>query len=242
MPIVPGDNGPELDVERLALLAANPDCRLMILCNPMNPNGKVLGLESLLQLAEICEKNDLILVSDEIHCDLILEPDVKHTPAFSLEALQDRSVTLMSAAKTFNIAGLGVSFGIIPDARLRRQFLKAANGLSPWANVAGLLATTAAFNGGREWHRELLDYLGVNRDYLYQAIEHIPGLKMQKSEATFLAWVDAQGLPTGSCQQWFESRGVGPSPGADFGAPGFARINFACPKSQLEQIVERLSS
>ncbi|MBB6522932.1 MalY/PatB family protein [Pseudoteredinibacter isoporae] len=240
VPVVQDEHGPALDFERLSQQAASKHCKMMILCNPMNPNGKVLSKESLQQLADICEKNDLVLVSDEIHCDLILEPDVQHTPAFSLDSLQECSVTLMSAAKTFNIAGLGVSFGIIPNARLRRRFLQAANGLAPWANVLGLLATTAAFNGGREWHAELINYLRVNRDYLFDAVGQLPGLSMQKSEATFLAWLDARGLNADNNQQWFEERGVGPSPGVDFGAAGFARINFACPKSQLERIVERL--
>ncbi|GAA6154455.1 MalY/PatB family protein [Pseudoteredinibacter isoporae] len=241
VPVVYGADGPDLDIEQLAQYAANERCNMMILCNPMNPNGKVLSSESLQRIARICEKNNVVLVSDEIHCDLILEPGVKHTPAFSLEGLQERSVTLMSAAKTFNIAGLGVSFGIIPNAGLRRRFLQASNGLSPWANVPGLLATAAAFNGGRDWHGELLDYLRANRDFLFQAIESLPGLSMAHSEATFLAWLDARGLAVDNHQKWFEDRGVGPSPGADFAAPGFARINFACPRAQLENIVERLS-
>lgn len=241
VPVVMTEDGPDLDFSQLAMAAAKDSCKMMILCNPMNPNGKVLSQDRLQLIASICEENDLILISDEIHCDLILDPEVQHTPAFTVDGLQDRSVTLMSAAKTFNIAGLGVSFGIIPNPTLRRRYLQAANGLSPWANVMGLVATSAAFNGARPWRDELITYLRSNRDYLYHSVKDLPGLELEKSEATFLAWLDAKGLGVEDSQAWFESRGVGPSPGADFAAPGFARINFACSMSQLEQIVQRLS-
>ncbi|WP_299982460.1 PatB family C-S lyase [uncultured Pseudoteredinibacter sp.] len=240
VPVLQTDSGAELDFDLIEKYAARSRSKMMILCNPMNPNGKVLSPESLQKLGNICDKHDVILVSDEIHCDLIIEPGVKHTPAFSLEALQKRSVTLMSAAKTFNIAGLGVSFGVIPDAGMRRRFAKAANGLVPWANVLGLLATTAAFNGARQWHAELLDYLHSNRVLLKRAVDSTPGLEMLCAEATFLAWIDARGLGVSDPQLWFEERGIGPSPGADFAAQGFARINFACSKQQLQLISERL--
>jgi len=240
VPVLQTDNGAELDFDLIEKYAARSRSKIMILCNPMNPNGKVLSSESLQNLGSICDKHELILVSDEIHCDLIIEPGVKHTPAFSLESLQHRSVTLMSAAKTFNIAGLGVSFGVIPDATLRRRFAKAANGLAPWANVLGLLATTAAFNGGRQWHTELLGYLRRNRAALKTAIDNTAGLEMHSGEATFLAWIDARGLGHADPQQWFEQRGIGPSPGADFGADGFARVNFGCSRKQLQLIIDRL--
>lgn len=232
------DGQPCLDFDQLESQAANDKCTLMILCNPMNPNGKVISLEDMQRLGDICQRHGLILISDEIHCDLILEPGVKHTPAFSLESLQACSLTLMSAAKTFNIAGLGVSFGIIPDAKLRAQYIRASNGLAPWANIMGLVATAAAFDGGREWHSRLLKYLLANRDHLAQAMLTHSGLSYEPSEATFLAWVDARGLGVDDPQAWFESRGLGPSPGSDFASPGFARINFACPRQQLDLIID----
>ena len=242
VPVIQTNEGPDLDYEQLERAAAQDNCRVMILCNPMNPNGKVLSPERLQYIASICEENNVILISDEIHCDLILDPAVRHTPAYSIEGLQERSVTLMSAAKTFNIAGLGVSFGIIPSPKLRRLYLRAANGLSPWANVLGLVATAAAFNGARQWREELISYLRTNRDFLHQSVNNVPGLSFDKSEATFLAWLDARGLGLENPQAWFEGRGVGPSPGSDFAAPGFARINFACPMEQLEQIAHRLTT
>lgn len=232
----------QLDFERLEQHLGRDDCRAMILCNPMNPNGKVIAKADLQRLGQMCEANGVVLISDEIHSDLILEPGLVHTPAFGLDELRDNSITLMSAGKTFNIAGLGVSFAIIPNAGLRKRYKAAANGVSPWANMLGLVATATAFNDGRDWYRRQLNYLRANRDYLIAALNQIGGLKAASPEATYLAWIDCSGLGQEDVQTWFERRGVGPSPGRDFGAPQFARINFACPRRQLETIVARCSN
>lgn len=238
--VKPTEQGWELDLAEIEAQAASADCQMMILCNPMNPCGAVIGEQQLQALAAICQRHQLVLCSDEIHCDLILDPSQKHIPAYSIDVLRDHSITLMSAAKTFNIAGLGVSFGIIPSAKLRRQYLQAANGIAPWANNAGLLATTAALRDSREWYADMIQYLRGNRDYLCAEINKITGLSVQAPQATFLAWVDASGLGVDNVQAWFEARGVGPSPGRDFGDSNYARINYACARSVLEDIVQRL--
>ena len=230
-----------LDLDALAKEAADPRCKLMILCNPMNPVGSVMTQQEVDAIAAICEQHNVKLCSDEIHCDLILNEQVKHIPAGRVAALQDRSITLMAASKTFNVAGLGTSFAIIPDASLRRKFTQAAAGIVPWANIMGLEATRAAFTEGDEWLAEQIAYLRENRDYLVSRINDIDGLSVVSADATFLAWIDGSGLGVADVQQWCESKGVGPSPGKDFGAPQFFRINFGCSRAMLTEILDRLS-
>lgn len=230
-----------LDLDALAREAADPRCKLMILCNPMNPVGSVMTQDEVDAIAAICEQHNVTLCSDEIHCDLILSEQVSHIPAGRVAALQDRSITLMAASKTFNVAGLGTSFAIIPDASLRRKFSQSAAGIVPWANIMGLEATRAAFTEGDEWLAEQITYLRANRDYLVSRINVIDGLSVVCADATFLAWIDGSGLGVEDVQQWCESKGIGPSPGKDFGAPNFFRINFGCSRAMLTEILDRLS-
>jgi cystathionine beta-lyase len=178
-----------------------------------------------------------MLCSDEIHCDLILDTEAKHIPAGKLAAAKDNSVTLMAASKTFNVAGLGTSFAIIPDAKVRQRFNQAAQGLVPWVNVMGLAATQAAFTQCDDWLSAQLEYLRGNRDYLVEQINQIDGLRVLAPQATFLAWIDASGLGVANPQAYFEEKGIGPSAGIDFGDKQFVRINFGCPRSQLEQAI-----
>ncbi|GAB3026474.1 MalY/PatB family protein [Bowmanella dokdonensis] len=229
-----------LDFDALEKEAADPRARLLILCNPMNPVGSVLTAQELERIALICQQHDLILCSDEIHCDLILDEEARHLPAGSIESLNDTSITLMAASKTFNIAGLGASFAIIPDAGLRVRFSRAATGIVPWVNVLGLIATEAAFTQCDDWYQGQLDYLRGNRDLLMEEINKIDGLRLLEPQATYLAWVDATALGVDDPQAWCEARGLGPSPGADFGAKSFFRINFGCPRDYLREAVKRL--
>ncbi|MGQ8366234.1 MalY/PatB family protein [Glaciecola sp. 1036] len=228
-----------LDFEQLETHAKRADTKLFILCNPMNPMGGVLTQEDLDRVAKICKDNDLVLCSDEIHCDLILD-DLPHIPAGKLSLVEDSSITLMAASKTFNVAGLGTSFAIIPDAKLRAKFASAGAGLIPWVNVMGLVATEVAFTQCDDWHQAELAYLRSNRDYLVNAINQIHGLSCVSPEATYLLWIDASELGVEDTQKWCEDKGVGPSPGRDFGNKNCFRINYGCPKSMLEEIVKRL--
>lgn len=230
-----------IDLDELESQAADPDCKLMILCNPMNPVGSVMTQAEIDRIADICVRHNVALCSDEIHCDLILDQGVRHIPAGRVDALTNRSVTLMAASKTFNVAGLGTSFAIIPDTALRRKFTQGAAGIVPWANVMGLVATEAAFTKCDNWLSEQINYLRSNRDYLVTRINAIDGLKVVSAEATFLAWIDARELGVEDVLKWCESKGVGPSPGRDFGEPGFFRINFGCSRAMLTDILDRLS-
>lgn len=229
-----------LDFDALRAQAERPECKLFILCNPMNPVGSVLTEYELAQVRDICQENDVLLCSDEIHCDLILDQKSKHIPAGKFEGLQERSITLMAASKTFNIAGLGASFAIIPNAEVRKRFISAGQGIVPWVNILGLVATTAAFTLCDDWYASLLDYLRENRSFMVNEINTVPGLELLAPEATFLAWIDGSGLGVANPQAYFESKGIGPSPGIDFGDRNFIRINFGCPKAYLQQMLERL--
>jgi cystathionine beta-lyase len=231
-----------LDFEQLERQAADPKCKLFILCNPMNPVGSVLTETELTRIESICTEHQVVLCSDEIHCDLILEENLKHLPAGNFAGLEDNSVTLMAASKTFNIAGLGTSFAIIPSPSLRKRFSAAGQGIVPWANIMGLVATEAAFSQCEDWYQAQITYLRDNRAYLVEQIAKIDGLELLTPEATFLAWIDASGLGVDNPQRYFEDRGIGPSPGIDFGDKNFIRINFGCPKSHLEQLFARLKS
>ena len=231
-----------------ALTAAT---RLFLLCHPHNPVGRCWSREELLDLASFAEENDLIVCSDEIHCGLILDADKRHIPFASLspEAAK-RSITLMAPSKTYNIPGLGCAFAVIPDAGLRRRFQQAMNGIVPHVNVLGLAACEAAYRDCTEWHRELLAYLAGNRDrltaatqgdFLRGAVNAGKRVKMSHVEATYLAWIDVRQLGLVHPAAHFEAHGLGLSDGADFGAPGWLRLNFGCPRSTLEEALKRFS-
>ena len=145
--------------------ASTAATRLFLLCHPHNPVGRCWSREELLDLAAFAEARDLIVCSDEIHCGLILDADKRHIPFASLSAdAAKRSITLMAPSKTFNIPGLGCAFAVIPDAALRRRFLRAMDGIVPHVNVLGLAACEAAYRDCTDWHRELIAYLAGNRD------------------------------------------------------------------------------
>ncbi len=229
-----------LDFEQLEIKASDPKTKLFIMCNPMNPVGSVMTEDELHRVEQICLRHDVVLCSDEIHCDLILDPEAKHIPAGKLVEIGDKTITLMAASKTFNVAGLGTSFAIIPDKKVRSQFTRAAAGIVPWVNFMGLVATEVAFTECDEWHQAQLNYLRANLDFVEEQVSRIEGLNFVRPQATFLAWIDASGLGVDNVQSYMESKGVGPSPGRDFGSPEFTRINFACRRSLLEQAFERL--
>ncbi|WP_286236789.1 MalY/PatB family protein [Neptuniibacter halophilus] len=235
-------NGDHFVLDLAALEASiTGNTRLLLFCNPHNPGGAVYRREELEQLAELILKHDLYLCSDEIHCDLILEPGLQHIPIASLGAdIRARTITLMAPSKTYNIAGLGCSFAIISDPQLRKQFIDVKKGIVPDVNLLGYTATEAAYRDGDEWNRQQLDYLRGNRDYLHREINQIPGLKLLPVEATYLAWIDVSGAKLSNPAHFFEQAGVGMSPGRDFGDNHYMRLNFGCPRETLEEAVRRI--
>ncbi|WP_105623909.1 MalY/PatB family protein [Cronobacter malonaticus] len=230
-----------LDLESLRAQLTGRE-KLLMLCNPQNPGGTAYRRDELEAQLAFAQEHDLIVCSDEIHCDLILTPGVQHIPFASLsEDAARRSITLMSPSKTFNIAGLGASVAVIPDAALRQRFSETRAGIVPNVDVLALTAAEAAWRDGEPWLAEQITYLRSNRDRLYAAIGELPGLEMVLPEATYLAWVDASGLGVENSTRFFKRQGLGFSPGADFGAPQHVRINFGCTAATLETAIARLT-
>jgi cystathionine beta-lyase len=231
-----------LDYEDLQRKASDPKTKLFILCNPMNPCGSVLTKNELARIETICLENNVLLCSDEIHCDLILDAEQRHITAGSLPEIGDKSITIMAASKTFNIAGLASSFVIIPDKKIRHQYTRTTISMQLWVNVLGMIATEKALTECDEWYDAQLDYLRGNRQYLKQAFDKLDGFNYQPAAATFLAWIDASGLAVNNVHQYMLAKGVGPTSGKDFGWPNYTRINFACPRSNLEDAIKRLTN
>lgn len=221
--------------------AVTPATRLLLLCHPHNPVGRLWNADELARLADFCQRHDLYVCSDEIHCDLILDADKRHMPLVLAQPdLAARCMTLMAPSKTYNIPGLGCAFAVIADSVLRNRFTDAMYGIVPDVNALGLVAAEAAYREGEPWRVALLDVLRARRDRVKQAIAGIPGLTTTHVEATYLAWIDARGLNVPDPAEFFEQAGVGLSNGADFGAPGWVRLNFACTSETLETALDRM--
>lgn len=218
------------------------DTRLFFLCHPHNPVGRVWRRDELEQLLDFCERHDLILVSDEIHCDLILDK-VPWTPTLALgERAAQRTITLHAPSKTYNIPGLSCAYAVIPDDGLRTTFKRAIRGIITEINAFGYAGCAAAYRHGEPWRQDVLAYLRGNRDLVYAFVkERMPVIRIQPMEATYLAWLDVRELKLEQPHRFFEEAGVGLSNGADFGAPGFLRLNFGCPRRQLELGLERMA-
>ncbi|CAI2420374.1 MalY/PatB family protein [Serratia proteamaculans] len=216
--------------------------KLLLLCNPQNPGGTVYRKQELLQQLEFAQAHGLMVCSDEIHCDLLLEPGCEHIPFATLnEDAAQRSITLMSPSKTFNIAGLGASMAIIPNPELRQKLVRARSGIVPEVDVLALVAAQAAYQHGQAWLDALLIYLRANRDLVTERINAMPGLLLQPIEATYLAWIDCSQLAVDNPHAFFEQAGVGLSPGLDFGNRRFVRLNFGCRRELLLQALDRMT-
>jgi cystathionine beta-lyase len=242
VPLQEKENHWSFDLDRFES-AITADTRLFLLCNPHNPVGRIFSREELTELATICEKHDIVICSDEIHCGLLLDEDKTHLPTATLgpEAAQ-RTITLMSPSKTFNLPGLGCAFAVISNEKLRRQFIKAASGIVPLVNALGFVAAEAAYRDCARWHTELLEYLRGNRDTVARVAGEMPLLSMAAPEATYLAWIDVRDADLPDPVRFFEDAGVGLQDGAEFDGPGFVRLNFGCQRPVLEAALGRMKS
>jgi cysteine-S-conjugate beta-lyase len=222
--------------------AITPKTKVFLLCNPYNPAGTVFSREELQQLADICLENNVVICADEIHCDLILDATKQHISIATLnQDIENQSITLLSPSKTFNIAGLGGSFAVIPNETIRARFAKLRYTNSPMLSPYAYAAMLAAYRDCSAWHQELLAYLGTNHDYVLKNINALPGFKMQPLEATYLAWIDARQTGIANIGEAFEEAGVGISDGGFyFDGQGFVRLNFGCPMLVLEDAFERI--
>lgn len=221
--------------------------KMIVLCSPHNPGGRVWTREELQGVADFARRHDLVLVSDEIHHDLVF-PGTTHTPMSLIDGISDRLVMMTATTKTFNIAGCHSGNVIIHDPALRQQFANrmSALGLSP--NAFGLHMAEAAYSPeGAAWVDELVSYLDGNRQIFDAAINAIPGLKSMPLEATYLAWVDFSG--TGMSHKEYTKRvekdaKIAVNYGATFGTGGenFLRFNLATPRPLVEQAIQRMQT
>ncbi|WP_235041194.1 MalY/PatB family protein [Vreelandella profundi] len=242
-PSAPGEPW-QLDIAALEA-AITPRTRLLLWCQPHNPTGRVWRHEELAALAALVKRHDLWVVSDELHCDLLLNEGAQHRPlAAAFPELAKRTITLWAPSKTFNLAGLTSACAVIPDATLRKRFASAAKGLLPDGNVLGLVATEAAYRDGEAWRQELLNVLREHRDTLQARVATWPGVNWHAPESTYLAWLDMReaGLGEAPYQALLNEASVALSDGAAFGCPGFVRLNFGTTASQLEAALSRMDT
>ena len=238
------ENGGVWDIDFDALEASvGPKTKLFLLCNPHNPAGRVFPEATVARLAEFCVRHDLVFVSDEIHCDLVLD-DVRHTSGLKFSGPGGpRTLAMFAPSKTFNLAGLACAFIVVPDAATRRAFQRAARGLITEINAFGYAGCEAALRHGWPWRDRLLDVLRRNRDHVAEVLASLPGMRAWHVEATYLTWIDARGLDLPRAAAFFEEHGVGLSDGVPFGAPsGFLRLNFGCPRAPLDEALRRMKN
>lgn len=238
----------EFDAEAFAA-AITPDTKLFFLSNPHNPTGNVFSPDELRTMGRICADRGVLVVADEIHQDLVLNPAKRHTPFASLSPeFEAASITCTAASKTFNLPGLQCANIFIPDAGMRERFRQQyKRNLSPDINPLGTAATQAAYTHGEPWLTELLDYVRGNHAYFATHIADIPGLRVVPGDSLYLAWLDCRGLDMDAhrltdfllrrARLWFDE-------GQKFGAEGhgFMRVNLACPRATVTTAVDRLAN
>lgn len=214
---------------------------LFMLCHPHNPVGTAFTRKELVRFSKWAIERELVICSDEIHCDLLLEEELRHIPMGNLDQeTANHTITLMAPSKTYNLPGFGCSFAIISSADLRIRFKKAMAGIVPDPAAIGFHLTESAYRDGEEWRQSLIKYLRTNRDYTMSRLQTMHGLLPYSPSATYLLWIDARKLPVKNPHLFFEEHGVGLSDGNDFGAPGFLRLNLGCSRSLLEQALDRM--
>lgn len=238
----------EMDFDNLEA-KIDHNTRMLILCSPHNPTGNVWSPEILSKLARICQKNNILIVSDEIHADLIYK-GYRHVPTASLsDELAANTITCMAASKTFNIAGLSTSYLIIPNLQHRKRYEKVLDEVHVGeGNIFGFVATEAAYNGGDEWLNQMMAYLEGNLNFLKEFIEkYIPTIRVIVPQATYLVWLDCSGLglePDALKKFMIHEAGLGLNDGPQFGShgEGFQRINIACPRQVLQEALKKLQA
>lgn len=216
----------------------------LLLSNPHNPVGKVFEREELQRIADLCVARDALIISDEIHADILFD-ERRHIPIASLGTeVAARTVTLMSASKAYNIAGTKTAFAVIGNPELRKRFNASRLGMVDSVNALGLEATRAAYAEGGPWLAQVLTYLQANRDWLTAELpRRLPGIKLSPVQGTYLAWLDCSALNLQHPQRFFlEQARVAFSAGEDFGAAWqhCLRLNFGCPRALLEEALTRM--
>lgn len=240
IPLQRQSNRYAMDAERLKSKITSRS-KVLLLCNPHNPVGRRYDRQEILDIAEICVDHNLVLCSDEIHCDLVLDGH-PHIPTATLSPdISAHTITLMAPSKTFNTPGLNCAFAIIENKNLRTKFRQARKEIVPGVNTLGFSACLAAYRDCEPWRTELIDYLTSNKDTVYRVInDDIPGLSMDDIQATYLAWINVTELSHNDPIRFFEDAGVGLSDGREYGGEGYVRLNFGCPQKTLIEGLERM--
>jgi len=246
-PLINQNNRYQMDLDDL-VDKISPRTRMIFLCSPHNPGGRVWSKGELESLAKVCLEKDILIVSDEIHSDLILFGN-KHIPTASIsEDIARNTITCMSSSKTFNTAGLASSYVIISNVKHRKIYKEKLNDFHlNIGNIAGLVAQEAAYRGGADWLEQLLRYIEGNVDYLEEYLgRYHPEIKVMKPEGTYLVWLDFRetGLSDRKLKKIIvEGAGLGFSDGILFGeeGSGYQRINVACPRSVLNKGLQQMT-
>ena len=230
------------------MLARHSRARAIILCNPHNPVGRLWSREEITRLGEIAIGSDAVVISDEIHCELLYR-GYRHTPFASIsDEFAQNSIVCMAPSKTFNLAGLHASSIIIPNKKLRQAFVSQMSGIVPWLNVFGLTAMEAAYKHGDEWLEQLLEYLEGNLKFTLEYFAgKIPRIKVIKPQGTYLVWLDCRelGMDDEALRTFLREKArVGFDDGFLFGAggSGFQRMNIACPRALLNEALGRIEA
>jgi cystathionine beta-lyase len=229
----------DLDAIRKLIL---PNTRLLMLCNPHNPGGTVLSLSEITQINAIAQEHHIIICSDEIHADLILDPEKQHIPIGKDIDPDHLTMSLMSLNKTFNFPGIGLGWAVIPNVSLRNQFAKDLHTLIPGPNALAFEVSLAAIQGGDAWHTGLLEYLRQNRQIVKTWVDSHASLQMAHLDATYLAWIDATQVNNKQLSQDFLAAGVAISTGQQFGANDFFRLNFGTNQMLLREALAKMSN
>ena len=213
----------------------------VLFCNPQNPTGRVYDRDELTALADIIIANDTVVVSDEVHCPLVLDSDRHHIPIASMDAgVAARSITLFAPTKAYNYPGLGGAVAVIPNAGIRERFVEAIAGIASNVSPLSYEAMGAAFADTSKWLPQRNALLAENGALLEGAVAEVEGIETTHVEATFMAWLDVTAAHVADPAAHFETHGLGLSDGREFGAPGFLRFNFGCAKPLLQRGIERL--
>ena len=233
---------------RIGMLPVPNRIKAIMLCNPHNPVGRLWNKEELTKLGDIAIKHGVVVISDEIHCELLFKGH-QHTPFASIsEEFEQNSIVCMSPSKTFNLAGLEVSSIIIPNKKLRHLFINTRTGILPEPNLFGYTALEAAYRFGDEWLDQLLDYLQGNLDFLLKYFANrIPKIKVIKPQGTYLIWLDCRdlGMDDMTLRNFMRDKAkVGFDDGFLFGSggSGFQRMNIACPRPIIEEALIRIET
>lgn len=246
------DAGPgryRMDMDHLEQCAARPDARVLMLCSPHNPVGRVWTQDELRRVLAIARKHDLVVLSDEIHCDLTFADGPGHSILATLAEPGDKLVTAVAPSKSFNMPGLGLSALVIADAEQRNALKTVLQTMHmPQCNPFSATGFEAGYGEGAPWLDELLVYLQANRDYVEDSVNRrLPGISVSAPEATYLMWLDCRhlGMTDTELKRFFvQDAGVGMNPGVSFGEPGsgFMRLNIGCPRSVLTEVLGRIET